>query len=153
MSLQFVLSNKGHQLLKHDGYLFRKYQQSAASTYWRCSQFDSAKCRGTAITSDGKVIKHADRHNHVRDAAVVEAKEVMAKIKEIATNSQESTNNVLAAGTINVAPSVSGKLPSVNLIKRTIQRRRQQDNHAPANPTTLADLIIPQEYSLTETND
>jgi len=51
------------------------------STYWRCTQFDSSKCGGTAITLDGKVIKHSDRHNHVQDVAVVEAKEVMAKVK------------------------------------------------------------------------
>lgn len=153
MSLQFVLSNKGHPLLKHEGYLFRKYQKSTVRTYWRCTQFDSSKCRGTAITSDGNVIKHSDHHNHVPDVAAVEAKEVMAKIKEIATNCQESTNNVLAIGTANVASSVSGKLPTVSLIKRTIQRKRQRYNHAPANPATLSHLIIAEEYSLTEINE
>jgi hypothetical protein len=73
----------------------------------------------------------------------------MASMKERAEETVEATHQIVASSTVGVLVSVAGQLPSVQNMKRTIQRTRQREQTPLANPTNLNDLILPQEYTQT----
>ena len=132
MPLHFVMSNKNCQLLKHDGFLFRKDKTLPTAQYWKCVQYAPYECKARVVTSNDKVVKYKNIHNHVIDTASVRAKEVLQDMKERATTTQRTTNEVIADSTVGLEASVAGALPDFNLLKRTVQRKRQIVNHAPA---------------------
>jgi hypothetical protein len=70
-------------------------------------------------------------------------------MKERATATQRTTNEVVADSTVALEPSVAAALQDFNLLKRTVQRKRQIVNHAPANPHNIQELDIPEQYSKT----
>jgi len=116
------------------------------------NQFAPFKCKARVVTSNNEVLKYKKIHNHVIDIASVRAKEVLQDMKEKATTTQRTTNEVVADSTAGLEPSVAGALSDFNLLKRTVQRKRQIVNHAPANPQNIQELDIPEQYRTTLTN-
>jgi hypothetical protein len=51
----------------------------------------------------------------------------MASMKERAEETVEATHQIVASSTVGVLVSVAGQLPSVQNMKRTIQRARQRE--------------------------
>jgi len=49
--------------------------------------------------------------------------------------------------------AVSAALPTINSIKKMIQRIRHRKNAPPANPTVLSELIIFEPYNITLDNE
>jgi hypothetical protein len=60
---------------------------------------------------------------------------------------QGTNHQIIATSLLSLA--VCGQLPSVPLIKRTIQRARQQNNLPLTNPTSLTELDLPERYTQT----
>ncbi|RWS19276.1 uncharacterized protein B4U80_09559, partial [Leptotrombidium deliense] len=83
----------------------------------------------------------------------IEAKVVLATMKEKASTSTESPQQIIAGISGNLSLSVSCKLPKVKLMKRTIQRTRIKDSDAPINPNSLEELVIPERYTKTVKGD
>ena len=54
---------------------------------------------------------------------------------------------------LDLSEGTSAKLPKLDNLKRTIQRQREKDNAAPAQPTSLEELVIPLEYTKTGKGD
>jgi hypothetical protein len=71
------MSNKNCQLLKHDGFLFRKDKTLPAAQFWKCIQYAPFKCKARVVTSNDEVLTYKNTHNHVVDPASVRAKEVL----------------------------------------------------------------------------
>jgi hypothetical protein len=46
MSLRFISSQKGHPLLLHEGYVFRKEKETPQKIIWQCVEYKKNKCRG-----------------------------------------------------------------------------------------------------------
>ena len=148
MPLQFVKSQKGHDLLVHSGFTFRKEKDQPDKTIWKCIEYRTHKCPGRAHTSEGRILK-STIHNHVPDAAEPQTKQVISNIKERAKNTQESSHQIIADSTVGLSSSVSAKLPSVPAMKKRMQRARQQQSIPLANPNSLSELQFPEEYTQT----
>ena len=65
MSLEFVKSNRGADMLVHDGYSFNKEKSANNKIYWKCSEYRDTKCLARCITEDDVVRKSPCEHNHV----------------------------------------------------------------------------------------
>lgn len=66
----FGISQRGRKILLHDGYTFVKDGDNHGTTNWRCSCFQSTKCRARAVTREyfnggAKVKLTKIDHNHV----------------------------------------------------------------------------------------
>jgi hypothetical protein len=85
-------------------------------------------------------------HNHAPDAAKVEVKRAMAKVKAKAKTTQEATHQIVASTLRDVSTAVAGQLPPIRSIKQTVRRARRQDGVPLANPSNIDDLIIPDVY-------
>jgi hypothetical protein len=150
MALQFVKSNKGADLLHYLGFLHRKEKCIAGKTIWKCASYHIARCPGRAHTENGSVVKFKC-HNHVPDAAEVQKKKLVNTMKKQAIVSHESSQRVVCALAENASTAVSGQLPKLNSLKRTIQRVRHISRNEPCNPKSLSELIVNGAY--TETSD
>lgn len=52
MPLNFVISNKGKNLLKYDGFLYTKQRVNSESVVWKCSLNWKNKCPGKIYTDN-----------------------------------------------------------------------------------------------------
>ena len=145
MPLEFVKSNKGRDLLLVDGYTFRYEKTIKEKSHWKCTDYDKFKCRARCHT-EGKDIVKVSVHNHVPDAAKVEIRKTIEKMKVQAKTTQESTHQIVAASLRDISTAVAGQLPPVRSIKQTVRRARRQDGVPLANPANLDELKIPDAY-------
>lgn len=53
MSLQFIKSQRGHDLLIHDGFIHKRERTIGEKVIWRCNE--SKNCTGRAHTMQGKI--------------------------------------------------------------------------------------------------
>jgi len=95
MPLEFIKSNKGRDLLLVEGYTFRREKEIKGKKHWKCTDYDRFKCRARCHT-EGQDIVTVSNHNHVPDAAKVEVRKTMEKVKAKATTTQESTHQIVA---------------------------------------------------------
>ena len=71
----------------------------------------------------------------------------MTVLRNRSVNTQDQTSQVIAALLQNLSQAGQGALPAMYRLKRTTQRKCQAVVAAPANPQSLADLIIPENFS------
>lgn len=84
MPLDFVTSQKKHSLLKHNGFLHRKEKEINGKIIWKCIEYRTQNCRGRCHTA-GDLVVVESVHNHVANLAAVQAKEVVAELRETAS--------------------------------------------------------------------
>lgn len=148
MSLHYVKSNKGRDLLLVDGYTYRFEKTINEKKHWKCTDYAKFKCRARCHTENEEVLK-VSSHNHVQDAAKVEVRKTMDKVKTHGKSTQESTQQIIADALRNVGPSVSAQLPPIRCIKQTVRRARCQTGKTLASPLNLEVLEIPDNYRKT----
>lgn len=148
MALTFVKSQKGTNLLLHDGYLYYREKLMSDKIIWKCQDYEYHKCRGRCHTFNDAVIKVSD-HNHVPNASKVEVKNIMTAIKEQALRTNDKPQNIVCDATVSCSKSASGILPNFCCIKKTIRRTRRKINGVPIAPTSLRELKIPDDYKRT----
>lgn len=64
-------------------------------------------------------------HNHPADKAKHIADEVINKIKESAVSTKENPRAIVIEASTSLSLPISTKLPSIQLIKKTISRKRK----------------------------
>jgi hypothetical protein len=67
--LRYVKSQKGKNMMKHDGYLFIQEKVIMDKTIWRCELYAKKKCIARCHTKIGEVVYFISEHNHAVDAA------------------------------------------------------------------------------------
>ncbi|RWS08330.1 hypothetical protein B4U80_10400, partial [Leptotrombidium deliense] len=70
-------------------------------------------------------------------------------MKERATTSFDTPQQIIANVAGGVCATVACNLPAIDLMKRTIQRTRGRSSDAPNNPQTREELVIPERYMKT----
>ena len=73
--------------------------------------------------------------------------------KKGAQTTHETSHHIIGESVLELSEGTSAKLPKLDSLKRTIQRQREKDNAAPAQPTSLEELVIPLEYTKTGKGD
>jgi len=141
IELEFLNSQKGHRQLVYDGFTNSFERTVQEKSYWACVHHRKRNCPGRCHTVDGKLIKQTD-HNHVPNIISIEVKKAIGEIKMKTNERTESTQDIIAMTSLTIKPSLAGTMPSVNLLKRTIQRTRNLTKCRLSNPTSLLDLTI-----------
>ncbi|KAL5237010.1 hypothetical protein ACI65C_004420 [Semiaphis heraclei] len=85
----------------------------------------------------------------------ISTKTIINELKETASSQVTSTPHQIVANTISNVSSqaISGALPSVAAMKKTVRRLRCRKNALPVNPSTLSEIIIFEPYTLTLNNN
>jgi len=151
--MEFVKNRKGGDLLVHDGFTYRRDGHNGGKTYWVCSKYDTEYCRGRCISQDGLVTVTNKSHNHTVNPAEVEVRRRLAQMKAQALTTQDLPCQIITQTVTNASRSVAASLPSTALMTRTINKTRKANARAPANPTCLSDLHIPDTYTVTTSGE
>ncbi|XP_050063292.1 uncharacterized protein LOC126552625 [Aphis gossypii] len=112
----------------------------------QCVEYNAKKCRGR-LHSSGQSVVHTTEHNHVADIAKVEAKEAMARLKNIA-KLLNFTHSVLGTLTLQTTSNIAGQFPSTTGLKRTIQRVRKIETCRRARRAPLFSINVWNCYAL-----
>jgi len=94
MAFEYIINQKNGKLLNFNSFLYKKERENENKIIWKCVKYNAKKYRGR-LHSSGQSVVHTTEHNHVADIAEVEAKEAMARLKNIAKTTQFSTHSVL----------------------------------------------------------
>lgn len=142
-----VMSEKGRHKFVENGhsYSFDKMSQDGQTKFWRCDKRHACKAR--VHVREGIVVRRINQHTHPGSAANVEVMGAMTALRDRAANTQDQTARVVSFATDNLSQAAHGALPKIDNMKRTIRRQRVAVQAAPANPASLADLVIPLEYT------
>ncbi|CAI6369505.1 unnamed protein product [Macrosiphum euphorbiae] len=149
MPLQFIKSQRGHDLLIHDGFIHKRERTIGEKVIWRCNE--SKNCTGRAHTMQDSVIKYKE-HKHVENRAKIEVKKTINKMKENAIPTIMPTRSLLAETSSKLPSEVAGQMPNPKCLKRTIQRVRNISEAVLANPQT-SNFEIPDQFRLTLDGD
>lgn len=96
MSLKFIKSEKGRDMLVHRHFVYTFERVINNKTLWRCEYQVKKKCPGRVHTENNEVVKLSRReHNHLPDIAKLEAKRTVETIKTLAKSSEISSHAVL----------------------------------------------------------
>lgn len=148
MPLEYIKSSRGGNLLVVDGFTFRREKNITTKTIWRCTEYDMRKCRARCHTEGENIVK-LSAHSHVPDAAKIDSRKAIQRIKERAVATQESTHQIVATVSSDVGTAVAGQLPTVRNIKQTIRRVRRQVRAPLPTPLNLQDLELPDNFKRT----
>jgi len=96
MSLNYVKSSKGKDLLVYSGYIFEKDYLKKEKTYWKCIRYNTDKCCGRANTKNSEVTFHNDDHNHTPNAEEIGVKKCILQIKEMSNQSESTPQQIVA---------------------------------------------------------
>ena len=80
----------------------------------------------------------------------MEVLQALTVLRHRALTTIAQTTQVISASIDNLSQASQGSLPSLRNLKRTVQRQRVANAAAPANPQTLADLVIPERFTTYE---
>lgn len=72
--------------------------------------------------------------------------DAIASAKEEATTSTATTQEIVGNAFLKVPLNAASQMPAEGLLKRTVQRQRTKAANVPAEPATLQDLELPEEY-------
>ena len=148
---RLITSSRGGNKLVENGFMYDKHKISGNGTYWQCERRSDCKAR---LHTDGmQTIKRINQHFHGPDIHKVSCLEVKAGIKQKAVQTQDSSHHISAEGVLSISDMTSVKLPKMNSLKRTIQRKRSITNSIPVQPQSLEELQIPIEFQRTAKND
>src|SRR5207237_2426103 len=147
MALEFVPSSRGFQLLVLDGYTFNKKLQRDNKSYWICTQKD--KCRAKCVITDGKLTSRPGQHSHGENTADIEKRKRINLMKNNARTTRDIPSRIVADATALLPEAVAGALPKPDLLNKMIRRVCEVQSKVPTNPTDLAQLQIPDEFTKT----
>lgn len=145
-----TLSQRSKPKFSSDGYVyvFDRYSSDKKTLFWRCEE--RGRCKARVHTVDGLVTKNINQHSHESSSANIEVQKVVTKIKRRAEATIESTVQVINECTADIPHGAEGVLPQFSALSKLVRRKRIKVAAAPANPTDLQSLVIPQEYTIYE---
>ena len=109
MPLEFIKSQKGKPLLRHNGHLFNFDNRLSTSNRARkCVKYANFRCPSRIHTdaADLEIIREIGDHNHAADAANVGARIIVNSLRMRAIDTQEAPNQLIATVT-------AGKIPDI----------------------------------------
>ena len=137
---RLITSSRGGNKLVENGFIYDKHKISGNVTYWQCER--RSDCQARLHTDGMQIIKRINQHFHGPDIHKVSCLEVKAGIKRKAVETQDSSHHISAEGVLSISDMTAVKLPKMNSLKRTIQRRRSITNSIPVQPESLEELQL-----------
>lgn len=146
-AIQFTKTEKGKDKACYEGYYYNFETKSRSDneiSFWVCEEyFKSNKCRGRIHIKNGAFIKQTGVHNHSPNGQRKLALQADARIKELATTTSQTTDNIISVATSNLDEIVLSQMAPEAVTKRKIQQTRRASQKFPVEPRNLEDLVFP----------
>ncbi|KAL5245936.1 hypothetical protein ACI65C_013344 [Semiaphis heraclei] len=115
--------------------------------YWRCERKDECPARvHTNIGSREIIFRSKKTHTHASNVAKVIALEATTEMVKNATLGLNSAQQIVGEATQNLNDAVLAQLPKLSTLKRKLRRVKERATWHPPCPTSIRDLMIPEQY-------
>lgn len=144
--MEFVKSNKGKLKLFREGYIYVKQKDlSNGVVSYECERRRSkSSCKAKVKVRQGEIIEELHSHTHAPDTPKCEAAKVFQEMKERATETEETTQQIIAEACASISEEVATKIPSIHILRRDVRRYKQKKrSHLPL-PSSAQDLVLPE---------
>lgn len=149
---RYIKSSHEKFKLVHNNMIYLKDKCSNKKTLYKCEQFAKFKCRARLHIENEVIVKIIGEHNHSGNISKINCNDIMSSIRNKAVSKQDTPSQIIASSTTGISFNTSAELPSVTLLKKTINRKRKQNDVLP-NPLNNLDLVIPPNLSKTYLNE
>ena len=126
-------TSKGKPIFEYEGYSYIINKESGNKVIWCCRN----SRRGRLHTMSGQVIKVVGEHSHGPIHSVREVIEARTKMNTTAKQTVRTTHDIVADGVAKLSDHGITSLPSLQNLKRTVQRIRQNPFSLPAARDSL----------------
>lgn len=145
--IQIIKSTRGTNKYIHENFLYLKCRETEDKKYLKCEYFQKFKCKGRIHLIKESEVKIISAHNHPADRSKHLADQVINNIKEKSISTcLEPAQIILEVAAAN-SDTVKTKLPSVQLMKKVIVRKRKNEEIVSAPNDLMFD--IPDELKTT----
>ena len=141
---RLVKSERGGTKLTESGYMYGMQRRVGEMIHWQCER--RGVCKSRLHTKGTEIVNRTSEHLHAPDVQAVICQETKVGIKRKARDSQDTSHQIVSASLVTVSEGTAVKMPRLDSLKRTIQRQRVRHLAAPAQPTSLEQLVLPAEY-------
>ena len=83
---EFTISSKNKEILVVEGHEFQVKRLNKFTTAWNCSQYQSYKCRGSALTQDDQLFRVNGEQNHSAWIGKPATRKFIKEIKDLSEN-------------------------------------------------------------------
>ncbi|KAK0423428.1 hypothetical protein QR680_008141 [Steinernema hermaphroditum] len=153
---QFVQTERKKEKLCFDGHMYIRDRTSASGdvVFWRCDQRAVSRCKARLhlSTTSGEVAALLQNHNHDSAVARCEAQKIVNMIKDRAASTMETPAQLRMECMAAAKPgrAVLSALPHKSALRMIAHRaRKSAAKRAPPAPTSLDQLVIPNEFKFT----
>lgn len=142
-----IKTTQNNNKIVFNNYQYLKDRENGEISYYKCEYFKKFKCRGRIHVVDENVVKEVGDHNHPSDKSKYLADEVVNQIKVKAVETKENPREILREISTDVSFPIAAKLPSMQLLKKTISRKRKSEEIF--CPPSSLDFQIPDDLQRT----
>lgn len=116
-------------------------------SYWKCCCYKTHSCKARIITVDKQLTSPVPDHSHDVQHAEIAVHVAKQNLKRKAAESNLPTRFLASQVSCGLSQESRAKIGChVSSLSRMARLARQQSDRAPANPTSLEDLILPPSY-------
>ena len=153
--MEFIETERGGRKLLRDGYLY-VFKKNLANdiTSWECVLRRQGQCRASIkLDAQENFVEEVNDHTHPPSRTECDLVKTKASLKRRATETLDSSRQILSNQLTNISDGVAIQLPSLGNISRTIRRQRQERNAHPNPPSREAIPILPLEFQQTDNGE
>ena len=148
--IERMKSNKNKDKAFVMGYIYTLNRVTDGLSYWVCEKRGTCKARIHArediITKPVLISEIEQAHTHTPSQDRIQMLKDYSKMKDIASNSEQSTRGILSLGIEEMHPSTVNKLRKLESVKRTIRNYKSMSIENCGSPTCAAEIVIPEKY-------
>ena len=154
-SWSLVLLKEVLQKLIRNGYQYVKQKDLPNGlTLWECIERRKGNCKAKVkLNAIDDFVGQVQEHTPTPSATRCELTKVRVTIKRKASNTHDTTQQILGTELANLTQTAALNLPNLSNLKRNIRRQRQEQNILP-NPPRKEDVpVLPHEYQMIGTGE
>ena len=148
--IERIKSNKNKDKAFVMGYIYTLNRVTDGLSYWVCEKRGTCKARihtrEDIITKPVLISEIEQAHTHTPSQDRIQMLKDYSKMKDIASNSEQSTRGILSLGIEEMHPSTVNKLRKLESVKRTIRNYKSMSIENCGSPTCAAEIVIPEKY-------
>ncbi|MCP4489294.1 MAG: hypothetical protein GY820_18570 [Gammaproteobacteria bacterium] len=151
---EFSSTSWGGSVLISEGHSYRRTKvcvNDPSVEYWQCIEWKRQFCSSRGISRNNRaVFERMSNHCHAAEPASRETREVKRNLKRRAGEALggNTTTAVLLGSITNCSEAAMAALPSIDSLKRTIQRERNRVQVPLPLPPNRDTIQIPQEFQV-----
>ena len=152
-TVQRINSERKKDKATVEGFIYTLNRYSNDIEYWVCEK--RGVCKARIHTRSNNIIKPTtsseliSEHCHGPDSAKLEMLKAYNRLKTEASESEMSTRSLLSKAVQSLPAESINKLPKLDSVKKTIRNCKRIQDDDFGNPTTCAEIVIPNSYALT----